>query len=156
MQMDALGNHGFGMRNLVPPQAKVTLRSEIPALEPDVWSAQWHMALMGNSTQYSTHGSPAAWRELLQACDQIVLFPSENNALKPHVIFLLRVTIAADGSNVTMGLTTQNLQIMSQKQSHHLLKMLMFSRWGVWPQYSNQCAHEQCTHSSWLGAIRAT
>jgi len=70
--------------------------------------------------------------------------------------FLLRVTIAVDGSYVTMGLKMQNLQISSQKQSHRLLKMLMFSFWGVWPRYSNQRAREHCAHSSWLGVIRAT
>ena len=48
--MDALGNHGFGMGNLVPPQEKVTLRSEIPALEPEVRPPQWHTAPMGKGT----------------------------------------------------------------------------------------------------------
>lgn len=148
----------FGMGNLVPPQEKVTLRSEILALELEVRLSLWHTALMGSGTQYPTRGSPAVWREPLQACDQIVLFALENNALNPHMISLLRVTIAADGSNVTTGLTMRNLQITSQKQSHtdRLLKMLMFSRWGVWPRYSNQRAREQCAHSSCLGAVRAT
>lgn len=87
-----------------------------------------------------------------------MLFALENKALKPHTIFLLRVAVAADGSNVTVGLTMRNPQITSQKQSRtdHLLKMLVFSRWGAWPWYSNQRACEQWAHSSCLGAIRAT
>lgn len=39
-QMDALGNSGFGMANLVLPEENVTFRSEIPALEMGVWPLQ--------------------------------------------------------------------------------------------------------------------
>lgn len=99
--MDALGNRGFGMGNLVSPQ--------------EVRSQQWNQKCGHHSSP--ARGSRAAPWELFQACDQIVLFPSENNALKTHVMSLLRVTNAVDDSNVTMGLTMQNLQIASQKIS---------------------------------------
>lgn len=68
-------------------------------------------------------------RELFQAGDQIVLFAWENNALKTHTVFLLSVTIAADGSNVTAGLTMCNPQLTSQKhgRADHLLEMLVGS-----------------------------
>ena len=66
------------------------------------------MASMQGSTQYAACVSQAVWWELLQPCNQIVLFAWENNALKPLMLFLLSMTIAVDGSNVNTALTKQN------------------------------------------------
>lgn len=67
--------------------------------------------------------------ELFQASDRIVLFAWENNALKTHPVFLLSLTSAADGSNVTMGLTMCTPQLTSQEhgRADHLLEMLVGS-----------------------------
>lgn len=39
-QMDALGNCGFGMGNLVVLEENITFRSEIPVLGVEVWPLQ--------------------------------------------------------------------------------------------------------------------
>lgn len=48
--MDAQGNHSFLVGNLVPPQAKVILRSGVPALEHGAQLPQCHITLVGKGT----------------------------------------------------------------------------------------------------------
>lgn len=60
------------------------------------------------SAQYAARVSPAVQWELLQPCNQIVLFAWQNNALKPLMLLLLSTTIAVAGSNVTTGLMKRN------------------------------------------------